>query len=97
MLNEPTTISSVARLVGETLEADYGVDPAPLFAKANIDTNKFFRPGSRILFSKITSLWSLAADVTADVEFGFKVGSRVTPGDFFVLGHAWTASDTLHG
>lgn len=96
MLNEPTTISSVARLVGETLEADYGVDPAPLFAKANIDTTKFFRPGSRILFSKMTSLWSQAADVTGDAEFGFKVGSRVTPGDFFVLGHAWIASDTLH-
>ncbi len=96
MLNEPTTISSVARLVGETLQADYGVDPAPLFAKANIDTTKFFRPGSRILFSKMTNLWGQAADVTGDVEFGFKVGSRVTPGDFFVLGHAWTASDTLH-
>ena len=96
MLNEPTTIASVARLIGDTLEADYGVDPAPLFARARIDTTKFYRPGSRIIFSKMTELWGQAADVTADVEFGFKVGSRVTPGDFFVLGHAWTASDTLH-
>lgn len=96
MLNEPTTIANVARLVGETLQADYGVDPAPLFAGANIDTTKFFRPGSRILFSKMMTLWSQAAEVTGDVEFGFKVGSRVTPGDFFVLGYAWTASDTLH-
>jgi AraC-like DNA-binding protein len=95
MLNEPTTISSVARLIGNTLEADYGIDPAPLFARARIDTTKFYRPGSRIIFSKMTHLWGQAADVTGDVEFGFKVGSRVTPGDFFVLGHAWTASDTL--
>lgn len=96
MLNEPTTIASVARLVGETLETDYGIDPAPLFARAKIDTTKFYRPGSRILFSKMCQLWGQAADATDDVEFGFKVGSRVTPGDFFVLGHAWTASDTLH-
>jgi AraC-like DNA-binding protein len=96
MLNEPTTLASVARLVGETLESDYGVDPAPLFARARIDTTKFYRPGSRIIFSKMCDLWGQAADVTGDVEFGFKVGSRVTPGDFFVLGHAWTASDTLY-
>jgi AraC-like DNA-binding protein len=96
MFSEPTTISSVARLIGETLKADYGVDPEPLFRKANIDTTKFYRPGSRIVFSKMNKLWRDAADATGDVEFGFKVGSRVTPGDFFVLGHAWIASDTLH-
>jgi len=95
MFNEPTTISSVARLVGETLKADYDIDPEPLFARVKIDTTKFYRPGSRIVFSKMNQLWRDAADMTGDVEFGFKVGSRVTPGDFFVLGHAWTASDTL--
>jgi AraC-like DNA-binding protein len=95
MFSEPTTISSVARLIGETLKADYDVDPEPLFRKAKIDTTKFYRPGSRIVFSKMNNLWRDAADTTGDAEFGFKVGSRVTPGDFFVLGHAWTASDTL--
>ncbi len=91
MLNEPTTIASVARLIGTTLRADYDADPAPLFAKVNIDTAKFGRPGSRILFSKMNALWRQAYELTGDDEFGVKVGSRITPRDFFVLGHAWLA------
>ena len=96
MLNEPTTIASVARLIGETLEAEYAMDPAPLYRELNIDTTKFFRPGTRIVFSKMNGLWRRSAVLTKDPEFGVKVGSRVGPGDFFVLGHAWLASDTLH-
>lgn len=96
MLNEPTTIASVARLIGETLEVEYAMDPAPLYRELNIDTTKFFRPGSRIVFSKMNELWRRSAELTKDPEFGLKVGARVGPGDFFVLGHAWLASDTLH-
>jgi AraC-like DNA-binding protein len=96
MLNEPTTIASVARLIGETLQAEYAMDPAPLYRELNIDTTKFFRPGSRIVFSKMDGLWSRSAELTEDPEFGLKVGARAGPGDFFVLGHAWLASDTLH-
>lgn len=96
MLNEPTTIASVARLIGETLQSEYDMDPMPFFADVRIDTTKFYRPGSRILVSKMNVLWKQALAASGDVEFGWKVGSRVTPGDFFVLGHAWLASDTLH-
>ena len=96
MLNDPTTISSVARLIGETLEEDYGVDPLPLFRESRIDPAKFQTPGSRVPFSKMDVLWQLATEASADAEFGIKVGSRVTPGDFYVLGHAWLASETLH-
>jgi AraC-like DNA-binding protein len=96
MLNEPTTIASVARLIGETLRAEYDIDPMPFFEDVQIDTTKFYRPGSRILFSKMNPLWKQAFEASGDVEFGWKVGSRVAPGDFFVLGHAWLASDTLH-
>jgi hypothetical protein len=31
MLYEPTTLANVARLIGETLQKDYGIDPAPIF------------------------------------------------------------------
>jgi AraC-like DNA-binding protein len=95
MLSEPTTLASVARLIGDTLQSDYGIDPEPLYHEQNIDTAKFFRPGTRIVFSKMNSLWRRAAEVTDDPEFGIKVGDRVGPGDFFVLGHAWLASDSL--
>ena len=95
MLNEPTTIASVARLVGETLREDYGADPAPLYRELGIDTAEFFRPGSRIAFSTMDCLWQRAAAISGDPEFGVNVGLRVRPNDFFVLGHAWLASDTL--
>ena len=97
MLNEPTTISSVARLIGDTLREDYEIDPEPMYRKCRIDTGKFVRPGTRILFSKMDQLWRLAAEASGDPELGIKVGSRVVPGDFYVFGHAWLASETLLG
>lgn len=97
MLYEPTTLASVARLIGESLREDYGVDPAPIFDAVGIDTGKFHRPGARVSFTKMRKLWSAAAEITEDSYFGFKVGARAKPGDFFVLGHAWLASATLAG
>ena len=97
MLQDPTTISSVARLIGATLQDDYGIDPRPLYRDSRIDPGKFQRPGSRVPFSKMDLLWKLAVEASEDPGFGIKVGARVTPGDFFVLGHAWIASETLHG
>lgn len=97
MFTEPTTISSVARLIGETLQDVYGIDPRDLYRDSRINPQKFGRPGSRVPFSKMNVLWKLAADAANDAEFGVKVGSRVTPGDFYVLGHAWLASQSLLG
>ena len=97
MLYEPTTLANVARLVGETLQIDYGLDPAPIFEQVNIDTGKFRRPGSRVPLSKMTRLWDMAVYMTDDQQFGLKVGARVEPGDFYVLGHTWLASQTLKG
>jgi len=97
MLYEPTTLASVARLIGETLRKEHGIDPAQAFAQANIDTNKFRRPGSRVPLSKMTKLWDICVYMTHDRQFGMKVGGRVEPSDFYVLGHAWLASATLSG
>jgi len=97
MLYEPTTLASVARLIGETLEADYQIDPQSIFTQLKIDTGKFHRPGARVSFAKMDKLWSKSIAATGDPYFGFKVGNRVSPSDFFVLGHAWLASATLLG
>lgn len=97
MLYEPTTLASVARLIGESLAADYGVDPQPIFGQVNIDTDKFYRPGARVPFARMDELWRNAIAATGDPYFGLKVGERATPSDFFVLGHAWLASATLQG
>ena len=97
MLYEPTTLASVARLIGDCLESDYGIDAEPLFAELDIDRSKFVKPGSRVSFAKMNELWSKATAVTNDPWFGFAVGEMARPSDFFVLGHAWLASATLKG
>ena len=97
MLYEPTTLASVARLIGDCLEGDYGVDADSLFAELDIDRSKFVKPGSRVSFAKMNELWSRATTVTNDPWFGLAVGRMARPGDFFVLGHAWLASATLKG
>ncbi|MEJ2172785.1 MAG: AraC family transcriptional regulator [Woeseiaceae bacterium] len=97
MLYEPTTLASVARRIGETLSVDYGLDPRPIFAELGIDDGQFFKPGARVPFAKMNELWRQATAATGDPWFGFAVGARAMPGDFFVLGHAWLASATLHG
>lgn len=95
MLCEHSTLANVPRLLAETLEIDYGIDPAPLLAKVGIDESAFFRPGARVPYRKMLSLWQLAVDATADPLFGFRVGERSRPGDFYVLGYSWMASATL--
>ena len=97
MLYEPTTLASVARLIGDSLETDYGIDPQPIFTRLKIDTSKFHRPGARVSFAKMDKLWRKAIVASGDPYFGLKVGEHATPSDFFVLGHAWLASATLLG
>ena len=97
MLFEPTTLSSVARLIGESLEEDYGIDPQPIFKDLRVDTRKFLKPGARTPYARMDALWHRAASATKDPLFGFTVGKRATPNDFFVFGHAWLASATLRG
>ena len=97
MLYEPTTLANVARIIGETLQKDYGIDPGPIFEQVKIDTSVFRRPGARVPLSKMTRLWDMAVYMTDDQQFGLRVGARAEPGDFYVLGHTWLASGTLRG
>ena len=97
MLFEPTTLSSVARLIGESLELDYGIDPQPIFKELHIDTSKFLKPGARTPYVKMEALWRRAVATSGDPWIGFAVGKRATANDFFVFGHAWLASSTLRG
>lgn len=95
MLCEHSTLANVPRLLAETLRAHYKVDPAPLLAKAGIDASAFLRPGARVPYRKMLRLWDVAVETTSDPLFGFRVGERSMPGDFYVLGHSWLASGTL--
>lgn len=97
MLDEPTTLASVARLIGESLERDYGIDPGPVFRDLDIDPGRLGKPGSRVAFRMMTRLWDRAVELSEDPWMGFAVGRRAMPGDFYVLGQAWLSSASLAG
>ena len=97
MLHEPTTLASVARLIGETLRVGYDIDPDRIYSRLSIDPSLFAEPGTRLSFARMGKLWEAAVAATGDPMFGLEVGSRARPTDFYVLGHAWLASSTLYG
>jgi AraC-like DNA-binding protein len=97
MFDEPTTLSSVARLIGETLEDRYDIDPEKIFSRLRIDSSEFSKPGARISFARMRKLWEASVQASGDRFFGIETGMRARPTDFYVLGHAWLASATLHG
>ncbi len=95
MLSEPTTLASFASLISSTLEEDYGIDPSPVLAEAEISAEMLAQPGARIDFARMDALWEIAAKASGDRWFGFTAGARAEPAHFYVLGHAWLASATL--
>jgi AraC-like DNA-binding protein len=95
MLCEHSTLANVPRLLADTLRSDYGIDPAPLLARVGIDAAAFLRPGARVPYRKMFNLWDVAVDETSDPLFGFRVGARAVPGDFYVFGHSWLVTATV--
>jgi AraC-like DNA-binding protein len=95
MFCEPTTLTSMIRLLAESLQQDYGVDPRPLFAAAELDISQLETPGARYPLPKTRTLWQLAVTATGDPAIGLKAGQRVRPGSLHALGFAWLASRTL--
>jgi len=95
MPTEPTTISSVALLIAETLETHYHVAPTPLFRQAGLDLAKISDANSRINRSKIMTLWDLAAAATGDPCIGLVAGFNIRPTSYYALSYSWLASRTL--
>ena len=95
MLEEPTTLASVAFRVADTLRDEYGIDFVPALAEIGVDLNKRTRPGARVVLSKQAEIWRRAEELTGDRGVGFAVGLHAEPRDYYVLGHSWLASSTL--
>ncbi len=96
MLDEPTTLASVAFRVADAMQADYGIDFLPTLENIGVDPEKRTRPGARIVRSKLVEMWDQAVEQSGDPAVGLVVGQRVEPRDYYVLGHAWLAATTLH-
>ena len=95
MLQEPTTIAGNARLIGETLQSHYSLDPGPVFKKVGIDEARLDVPGARYPYSAMQRLWQASVDATNDPAFGLYVGKNIRPTTFHALGFSWIASRTL--
>ncbi len=95
MRSEPTTLALVGQLIADRLRDEYDVDPAPLFAKAGLDTALLTRAGSRYPRAAVMKLWELAADATGDRLIGLRIGAKVRTTTYHALGFALLSSHTL--
>ncbi len=95
MLLEPTALATAFRHLAETLEQDYGIDPAALFAEAGLPLARTREPGARASYRATWRLWELSVAATGDPAIGLKVGRRVRPESLHALGYAWMSSRSL--
>lgn len=97
MLFEPTTLTSVARIIAETLEKNYSADAGALFAKAGLDVADISVAGSRYPWENMQVLWRICLEETGDPCFGLVAGRHIRPTSIHALGFSWLASSTLLG
>jgi AraC-like DNA-binding protein len=95
MLLESTSLATTFRYLADSLQQDYGRDPAPLFQEAGISLARTRASGSRLPQRATRRLWELAAAATGDPAIGLRVGRRFQPEGLHALGYAWMSSRTL--
>jgi len=95
MLYEPTTLASLSGLLAASLQEDYGIDPAPVFAEAGVALAAEGSPQSRNPLPKMRRLWELSKEATGDELIGLKTGTHAKPAYFYAFGYSWQASSTL--
>jgi len=95
MTNEPTTLTSVGKLIAEVLRENYGIEPEPLFRKVGLDPALMDNASARYPRSKLMDLWDAAVEATGDPCIGLAVGFSLRPTSYHALGYSWMASQTL--
>jgi len=97
MLYEPSSLAMAIHLLAESLQQEYGIDPVPIFARANIDVTQEASPQCRYPLSQIRKLWSAAVTATGDPTIGLRTGWYARPANFYAFGFSWLASASLLG
>jgi AraC-like DNA-binding protein len=95
MNREPSTLTSVGKLIAEVLHDNYGVDPEPLFRRVGLDPALMDNPNARYPRAKLMALWDAAVQETGDACIGLTVGFALRPTSFHALGYSWMASQSL--
>lgn len=97
MLFEPTTLAAAAKIIAETLQGNYAVDPAKVFSDAGLDYSQLSNGETRYPWRDMQNLWTHAVEATKDPCFGLFVGRNIRPTSFHALGFSWLVSQTLLG
>jgi AraC-like DNA-binding protein len=95
VLAKATNLASLSRTLWETLESNYGLDPAPIFAAARLTRSDLADPARRISFEEVEAIWTEAIRVTGDEYIGIAVGPNFRVANAGVLGFSWMASASL--
>jgi AraC-like DNA-binding protein len=95
MFLEATTLATVTRLLEVSLREHYGVDPAPIYAKAGIPLGAAAPAEARYPLTKIKKAWELARAATGDEAIGLTTGRFAKATQFHAFGYSWLASSTL--
>ena len=89
-----TAIATAARILWRMLE-HRGIDPAPLFKEAGLDTDSLDDPLVRYPIKEGILAWTRASEMLEDPAFGLTIAKVWQPSDFHALGCAFMASATL--
>ena len=89
-----TAIATAARILWRMLE-HRGIDPAPLFKEAGLDTNSLDNPLVRYPIKEGILAWMRASEMLEDPAFGLTIAKVWQASDFHALGCAFMASATL--
>lgn len=95
MSTETTNLITGAQLLAETLESQYGLDPAELFDSVGLDYTRLAVPDARYPRRRVVRLWRAAVERTGDECLGLAVGRRIRATTFHAIGLSWLASPTL--
>ena len=90
----PTALASWMRGLANELKSQ-GLDPAPLFAQADLDITLLDHPEARYPVPNTTQLWQQAVAITGDETLGIRAIRHITPATFHAVGLSVMASDTL--
>ena len=95
MILENTNLVTGAQLLAETLDRDYGIEPASVFAVAELDMARLHVPGARYPWENLRVLWEEATRRSGDPCFGLAVGARMRVSVYHAIGCSWISSATL--
>jgi AraC-like DNA-binding protein len=92
---ENTNLATGAQLLAETLDKDYGIDPAEVFAVADLDMSRLRVPGARYPWDRLRVLWDEATRRSGDPCLGLAVGARMRITIYHAIGCSWVSSANL--